>query len=61
MPRLRVQHRFQGALEEKCCCFWYKNHQPMWAINNLSKKDKYKQEDNERLIKAWIFENVFKK
>ena len=42
-------------------CFWYKNHQPMWARQNLRKNDKYKQEDKERLIKAWIFENVFKK
>ena len=42
-------------------CFWYKNHQPMWAIQNLSKNDKYKEKDKERLIKAWIFENVFKK
>ena len=45
---------------EQRYCFWYKNHQPMWAKDNLSKKDKYKQEDKERLIKAWIFENVFK-
>jgi len=42
-------------------CFWYKNQQPMWAIDNLRKNDKYKQGDKERLIKAWIFENVFKK
>ena len=46
---------------EQRYCFWYKNHQPMWAKDNLSKHDKYKQEDKERLIKAWIFENVFKK
>jgi len=45
---------------EQRYCFWYKNHQPMWANDNLCKKDKYKQEDKERLIKAWIFENVFK-
>ena len=45
---------------EQRYCFWYKNHQPIWAIDNLSKNDKYKQEDKERLIKAWIFENVFK-
>ncbi len=41
-------------------CFWYKNHQPMFAQHNLSKSNKYKEEDKERLIKAWIFENVFK-
>jgi len=41
-------------------CFWYKNHQPMFANDNLRKSNKYKQEDKERLIKAWIFENVFK-
>jgi hypothetical protein len=41
-------------------CFWYKNHQPMWANDNLSKHAKYKEEDKEFLIKAWIFENVFK-
>ena len=46
---------------EQRCCFWYKNQQPMRAKDNLCKKDKYKQEDKERLIKAWIFENVFKK
>ena len=46
---------------EQRYCFWYKNHQPMWAIDNLSKSAKYKKEDKERLIKAWIFENVFKK
>ena len=45
---------------EQRCCFWYKNQQPMWANDNLSKSAKYKQEDKERLIKAWIFENVFK-
>ena len=45
---------------EQRCCFWYKNHQPMWANDNLSKNAKYKQEDKERLVKAWIFENVFK-
>ncbi len=42
-------------------CFWYKNHQPMFAQNNLCKSNNYKQEDKERLIKAWIFENVFKR
>jgi len=42
-------------------CFWYKNHQPMFAKDNLSKSNKYKQEDKERLVKAWIFENAFKK
>ena len=47
-------------LEQKYC-FWYKNQQPMWAIDNLRKNDKYKQGDKERLIKAWIFENVFKR
>jgi hypothetical protein len=44
---------------EQRCCFWYKNQQPMWANDNLSKHDKYKQEDKERLIKAWVLENVF--
>ena len=42
-------------------CFWYKNHQPMFANDNLSKSNMYKQEDKELLIKAWIFENVFKR
>ena len=42
---------------EQRYCFWYKNHQPMWAIDNLSKSNKYNQEDKERLIKAWIIEN----
>ena len=42
-------------------CFWYKNHQPMFAQHNLCKSNNYKQEDKERLIKAWIFENVFKR
>ncbi len=45
---------------EQRYCFWYKNHQPMWANDNLCKSNKYKEEDKERLIKAWIFENVFK-
>ena len=39
---------------EQRCCFWYKNHQPMWAIDNLCKSNKYKQEDKERLIKAYL-------
>ena len=46
-------------LEQKYC-FWYKNQQPMWATDNLSKHAKYKEEDKEWLIKAWVFENVFK-
>lgn len=33
----------------------------MWAIDNLNKHAKYKEEEKERLIKAWIFENVFKR
>ena len=33
----------------------------MWATDNLYKSNNYKQEDKERLIKAWIFENVFKR
>ena len=45
---------------EQRCCFWYKNQQPMWAKDNLSKNAKYKQEDKEWLIKAWTVENVFK-
>ena len=45
---------------EQRYCFWYKNQQPMWATDNLSKHAKYKEEDKERLIKAWVFENVFK-
>ncbi len=46
---------------EQRCCFWYKNQQPMWANDNLCKSNKYNQEDKERLIKAWIFQNVFKR
>ena len=42
---------------EQRYCFWYKNHQPMWVKDNLCKSNKYKEEDKERLIKAWILEN----
>ena len=42
---------------EQRCCFWYKNQQPMWANDNLSKHAKYKVEDKERLIKEWIIQN----
>lgn len=39
---------------EQRYCFWYKNQQPMWANDNLSKSNKYKAEDKERLIKAYL-------
>jgi len=29
----------------------------MWAKDNLSKSNRYKEEDKERLIKAWTVEN----
>ena len=39
-------------------CFWYKNLQPMWAKENIIKRDKYKEEDKQALIKEWIFYHI---
>ena len=39
-------------------CFWYKNLQPMWAMENIIKRDKYKEEDKQALIKEWIFYHI---
>jgi len=47
----------ENPLEQRVC-WWYKNLQPMWAKENIVKRDKYKEEDKQVLIKEWIFYNI---
>ena len=47
----------ENPLEQKVC-WWYKNLQPMWAKENIIKRDKYKEEDKQALIKEWIFYHI---
>jgi hypothetical protein len=35
-------------------CFWYRNLQPMWGLENIRKSDKYKEEDKLKLINEYI-------
>ena len=43
---------------ERKVSFWYKNLQPMWGSDNIRKRDTYKEEDKQALIKEWIFYNI---
>jgi len=44
---------------ERRVCWWYKNFQPLWWKENIKeKRDKYKEEDKQALIKEWIFYNI---
>ena len=60
---LHVDHRvpckawdLSSPLDQRVC-FWYKNLQPLFAKDNIKKKDKYKEEDKQALIKEFIFYN----
>lgn len=55
-----VDHRipFAAFKTEKgvSICSWYRNMQPLWKEENLTKKDKYKEEDKLLLVKSYITE-----
>ena len=44
---------FGGTKEQLMIVNWYKNMQPMWAKENIIKKDKYKEEDKIALIERY--------
>jgi len=39
--------------EQQLICFWYRNLQPMWATDNLTKADKWSVQDKQELCKAY--------
>ncbi len=41
-------------IEERHYATWYKNLQPMWGPENMSKSDKYEEEDKLKLINEYL-------
>ena len=44
--------------EQQRICFWYKNLQPLWGPENMSKSNKYDEADKQALIAEYYKERI---
>ena len=44
---------FNTTDEESKICWWYRNLQPLWAIENISKGNRYEEQDKIKLIERY--------